>query len=82
MKEFIPKYFGKTTQNDQEYLKLENLLHGKMKNASIIDFKMGKLTYGIGAAEHRIRKEKVKCQITTSNDLGIRTIGRFNVFIF
>ena len=75
MKGFLPKYLGKAKQNNQEYLILENLLRGPLQNASIIDFKMGKLTYGIGAAEHRIRKEKVKCAITTSNDLGIRTIG-------
>ena len=44
-------------------------------NSSIIDVKIGKLTYGKNAKESRIKKEKVKCEVTTSKTLGIRIMG-------
>ena len=45
-RKFLPKFYGIHARNGKDYLVLENLIIPDLKNASVIDFKMGKLTYG------------------------------------
>ena len=45
-KKFLPKFFGEETRKREKYLRLENFLCKGYENSSLIDFKMGKLTYG------------------------------------
>lgn len=59
LKPFIPKYFGLEQVDGSMYLNLENLLYG-IKDACILDLKMGQQTFDETASPEKIAKEKKK----------------------
>ena len=70
IKQIIPKYHGLI----ENYLKLENLIHG-LNESSVMDVKVGKKLYGWDATiEKRARMEE-QSMITTSGQLGLRICG-------
>lgn len=63
-----------TTSEVTQYILLEDLTR-KMKNATVLDLKMGTRQYGVYAINKKQKSQKMKCQMTTSLKLGCRVCG-------
>lgn len=63
-----------TTSEVTQYILLEDLTR-KMKNATVLDLKMGTRQYGVYAINKKKKSQKMKCQMTTSLKLGCRVCG-------
>lgn len=63
-----------TTSEVTQYILLEDLTR-KMKNATVLDLKMGTRQYGVYAISKKKKSQKMKCQMTTSLKLGCRVCG-------
>ncbi|KAJ6254966.1 kinase [Anaeramoeba flamelloides] len=65
--------------NHKRYFVMENLMYG-MTKPCIMDLKMGRRGYGIGAKENKVKSQSRKCKASTSWTHGFRMVGmkRFN----
>lgn len=70
---FIPSYYG-TVQLEHTYLIIENFLY-KHSKASILDLKLGRVTYPLEAPADKKEKCIAKEKLTTSGELGFRISG-------
>ena len=62
------------TPEVQQYILLEDLTR-KMKNATVLDLKMGTRQYGVYANCKKKKSQSLKCKLTTSHQLGCRVCG-------
>ncbi|KAL6934909.1 uncharacterized protein HGUI_03687 [Hanseniaspora guilliermondii] len=70
----IETYPQKNDTEVTQYILLEDLTR-KMKNATVLDLKMGTRQYGVFAIDKKQKSQRMKCQITTSLKLGCRVCG-------
>eukprot|EP01017_Pseudomicrothorax_dubius_P021121 TRINITY_DN2282_c0_g2_i3.p1 TRINITY_DN2282_c0_g2~~TRINITY_DN2282_c0_g2_i3.p1 ORF type:complete len:314 (+),score=60.67 TRINITY_DN2282_c0_g2_i3:942-1883(+) len=74
LKDLIPKFKGEETFNGKNYIVLQNLLRG-LEKGSIVDFKLGKLTYFADSRPEKIARQIKKANKSTSSKLGFRISG-------
>lgn len=74
LKRLAPEFFGIETINGNAYVVMENLFYG-MEAASIVDAKLGAVTWMPDTTEIKRKLEKEKVSRTTSGKVGYRLSG-------
>lgn len=73
LRPFLPAFHGTREVGGATYMVLEDLCAGAGPHPSVLDLKMGMLTYGIDAAPEKIEKESSK--YPHQRELGFRLVG-------
>ena len=74
LKKFVPQYFGTREIDGKKFLILENLLTG-YDNPSLLDCKIGKVTWTQHHNERKTKDQMQKAKNTTTGSLGFRISG-------
>ena len=74
LQKFVPHYYGIENIDGKDYLILENLLHD-LNHPSILDCKVGKVTWSKDHNERKTADQKSKAEKTTTGTLGFRIEG-------
>lgn len=73
---YILKYRGTYEGNDSSYVILDDILSGYMKPA-VLDIKLGKRTWEVGAGKEKVLRHKEKCSRATTAEKGFRIRAAF-----
>jgi Inositol polyphosphate kinase len=74
LRKFLPHFYGVETIDGKDYLVLENLL-ASFKHPTILDCKIGKVTWSPHHNERKASSQKEKAAKTTTGTLGFRIEG-------
>lgn len=74
LKDFMPKFLGTETINNEEYLMIENL-HNGLEAFNNMDCKLGKITWNEKTSEKKIEKRKQMYYESTVHLVGFRIVG-------